>query len=215
MGNVDYTISFDLSDRQTFSQLARLRPDISRPFVLIVEKEATFMQLMERGFSEKYPQGILITGVGQPDFATRALVHLLTHEGFNLQAFALVDADPHGFEIMVVYKYGSLALAHEPNLAAPSLQWLGVLPSDIDKLKLPASSLIRMTEFDLKKTKSMLNRLYMRDNHSWRDEMNKLLLTGSKVCSAHNNVSLSSFRVYFLSHRRKFRFWTRCTRIIC
>jgi meiotic recombination protein SPO11 len=48
-----------------------------------------------------------IQGKGFPDVATRVLVRLLW-KFLGVPVLALVDADPHGIEIMCVYRFGSL-----------------------------------------------------------------------------------------------------------
>lgn len=46
-------------------------------------------------------------GKGFPDLNTRLLVRLLTNT-LKIPVFMIADADPHGMEIMCVYRYGSL-----------------------------------------------------------------------------------------------------------
>ncbi|RXN30886.1 meiotic recombination SPO11 [Labeo rohita] len=47
------------------------------------------------------------TGKGVPDVNSRLMVRKLW-DTLHVPVFALVDADPHGIEIMCIYKYGSL-----------------------------------------------------------------------------------------------------------
>ncbi|CAG0880071.1 unnamed protein product [Cyprideis torosa] len=124
----------------TSASLRILVVPFDNPFVLVVEKDATFFQLLERKFHAKYPQGILVTGVGHADFATRALLHLLTSPPISLPGFVLVDADPHGFEIMAVYKYGALR------------------------------SRIPLTPADERKIKALLTRVYLAEKPEWKRE---------------------------------------------
>ena len=77
----------------------------------------------------------------------------------KIPIYILVDADPHGIEIMCTYKFGSLAMSHNSeNLAVPSMVWLGILPSEIDRLDITT---IAMTKGDEKKATEMLSRPYM------------------------------------------------------
>lgn len=48
-----------------------------------------------------------LQGKGFPDVATRLLVRLLW-KSLGVPVLVLVDADPHGIEIMCVYRFGSL-----------------------------------------------------------------------------------------------------------
>jgi meiotic recombination protein SPO11 len=46
----------------------------------------------------------------------------------------LIDGDPHGIEILSVYKYGSRSLQHENDtLAAPRLEWLGLWLTELEE----------------------------------------------------------------------------------
>ncbi|KAG9332550.1 hypothetical protein JZ751_014648, partial [Albula glossodonta] len=101
-------------------------------FVLIVEKDATFQRLLDDEFCSRLAPCILITGKGVPDVNGRLMVRKLW-DTLRIPIFALVDADPHGIEIMCIYKYGSVSMSFEAhNLTVPSVMWLGLLPSDIE-----------------------------------------------------------------------------------
>eukprot|EP00842_Homolaphlyctis_polyrhiza_P003414 jgi/Hompol1/4073/HPOL_000904-RA len=45
--------------------------------VLVVEKDATFLSMLQSGFADTSPNVVLITGKGFPDIATRRLVCML------------------------------------------------------------------------------------------------------------------------------------------
>lgn len=85
-----------------------------------------------------------------------------------------MDADPFGVDILSVYKYGSAAMSHEAeDLAAPRLQWIGILNSEFSesvllprvpldvvhrsdtfyRLRLDRDSLIPMSTHDEKKVR--------------------------------------------------------------
>lgn len=72
-------------------------------FVLVIEKDSIFQRLLRENCAG-LNKCILITGKGYPDIPTRMLVHLLSTR-VQLPVYALVDANPHGFEIMCVYRY--------------------------------------------------------------------------------------------------------------
>ena len=49
-----------------------------------------------------------------------------------LPVLLLVDCDPHGIHIALVYKFGSSKMKEEEErLAVPEAKWIGILPSDI------------------------------------------------------------------------------------
>ncbi|KAK4565817.1 endodeoxyribonuclease [Recurvomyces mirabilis] len=105
----------------------------SAKWVIVIEKEASFRSSAASSFWDRLSsEGVLITGKGYPDLATRALLHCFCtpspQNGFaSPPCFALVDYDPDGLAIMSVYKHGSIALAHESaELKVPQLRWLGL-----------------------------------------------------------------------------------------
>ncbi|KXX77742.1 Meiotic recombination protein rec12 [Madurella mycetomatis] len=105
----------------------------STGWLLIIEKEATFRTLAASQYSRisKAGYGILLTAKGFPDLATRRFVSMLQKVRPELNAFALVDFDPHGIAIMRTYKNGSQRLSHEQDITAPRLRWLGIRSDDI------------------------------------------------------------------------------------
>jgi meiotic recombination protein SPO11 len=85
------------------------------------------------------------------------------------------------------------------NLAIPSMKWLGVLPSDIQKYHIPQSALIPLTQEDIKRGESMLKRTSFTANSMWRF-----------VCSHHDHsihlfVLNSTTRIirFILCYRRE------------
>ncbi|CAG8961776.1 hypothetical protein HYFRA_00006319 [Hymenoscyphus fraxineus] len=129
-------------------------------WILVIEKEATFRTLA----TSKYWQdslagkGIIITAKGYPDIQTRQFLHLLSTQHASCPIFALVDFDPDGLGILSIYKHGSAALAHEPNLAVPSIQWLGVRSHDFLHEELDLQGLLRLTSRDRRIAGKMLGK---------------------------------------------------------
>ncbi|XP_044208740.1 meiotic recombination protein SPO11 isoform X1 [Thunnus albacares] len=151
----------------------------SAKFVMIVEKDATFQRLLDDDFCTKLSPCIIITGKGVPDVNSRLMVRKLW-DTLHIPIFALVDADPHGIEIMCIYKYGSVAMSFEAHsLTVPSLMWLGLLPSDLQRLRVPEDALIPLTKRDESKLSSLLQRPYLTNQPEWQKEME--LMKQSKV----------------------------------
>ncbi|XP_017123236.1 meiotic recombination protein W68 [Drosophila elegans] len=111
------------------------RIETQADFVLVVEKESVFESLLSKNvFNTIDRRFILITGKGYPDCCTRRMVHRLTEEN-QLPAYILVDADPFGIEIMLVYRHGSQTMSFSSQgLDTPSLRWIGLHPSEIPAL---------------------------------------------------------------------------------
>jgi len=149
-------------------------------FILLVEKDAAFLRLAEDRFYEKYPC-IIITGKGQPDIATRMFVKKLQRT-LNLPVLGFVDSDPYGMKILLVYSIGSKRLSYETMfLASPDIKWLGVLPSDLDKYKIPQAARLKMTESDIATGKALLKEPFVRRRKKWVEELSLMIKTGQKA----------------------------------
>ncbi|XP_023293846.2 meiotic recombination protein W68 [Lucilia cuprina] len=136
-------------------------------FVLVVEKDTVFENLIVNGiFSMLNGSIILVTARGYPDISTRWILHKLWIEN-QLPIYALVDGDPFGIEIMLIYRYGSMRQGlNANNLTCPQLKWLGIHPSDISHLMTQTEPL---AENDYNKIKSLLHRSYI--DHEIRTEL--------------------------------------------
>lgn len=137
-------------------------------WMLVIEKEASFRSIVASSFWDNVStRGVMMTGKGYPDIATRALLHFMTtaspQNGFaSPPVFCLVDYDPDGLAIMSTYKNGSVALAHEnEGLRVSQMQWLGLR---IDAAANPTAELhtdqglLTLTSRDRKKAITMLER---------------------------------------------------------
>ncbi|KAM6502169.1 DNA topoisomerase IV alpha subunit [Amanita muscaria] len=185
-------------------------------WVLVVEKEAVFNALCHLHLVEHptlLAQGLLITGKGYPDMATRHLVNYLANAlPQSVPILALVDGDPHGLDILSVYKYGSQSLQHENDkLTANRLIALGLWTSDIQELCISLDSMLPLTLGDERKAFSMLQRTIpkkwkkelMRMVHTRRKAEIEILLSmprGSDTSTPSGQLDLSPFLSYLL-HR--------------
>ncbi|KAH8270863.1 hypothetical protein KR018_007632 [Drosophila ironensis] len=111
------------------------RIETQADLLLVVEKESVFESLLSRNTVAALGRSVvLITGKGYPDCCTRRIVQRLSREN-HLPAYILVDADPFGIEIMLVYRHGSQQMSFSSGgLATPSLRWMGLHPSEIAAL---------------------------------------------------------------------------------
>ncbi|XP_071332815.1 meiotic recombination protein SPO11 isoform X4 [Trachinotus anak] len=129
----------------------------------------------------KVPRRSLHVGKGVPDVNSRLMVRKLW-DTLHIPIFALVDADPHGIEIMCIYKYGSVAMSFEAHsLTVPSVMWLGLLPSDLQRLWVPEDALIPLTKRDESKLSSLLKRPYLSSQPDWQKEMELMQQTRVKA----------------------------------
>ncbi|XP_014375660.1 meiotic recombination protein SPO11 isoform X2 [Alligator sinensis] len=177
-------------------------------FILIVEKDATFQRLLDDDFCNKLSPCIMITGKGVPDLNTRLLVRKLW-DTFQTPIFTLMDADPHGIEIMCIYKYGSLSMSFEAHrLTIPAIRWLGLLPSDVERLNIRKDALIPLTKRDQNKLDSMQKRPYVACQPQWKKEM-EIMAASKMKAEIQALTSLSSdylSRVY-LPNKLRFGGW--------
>lgn len=100
--------------------------------ILVVEKESVFSRLVQSTIVNEI---ILITGCGMPDYSTRLFLKMLIDIYDNIPILGLFDLDPYGIRIFLTYKYGSKAAAYDNmNMASLNIQWLGLRPSEINKI---------------------------------------------------------------------------------
>ncbi|KPJ11949.1 Meiotic recombination protein SPO11 [Papilio machaon] len=141
-------------------------------YILVVEKDAIFQKLLDEG----------ALGKGYPDVCTRQLLCRLVNE-LRLKALALVDADPHGYEIFLTYKYGSLAQSHlSQSLACSSLQLLGARHGDVMTLA-EKEARLKLTALDKKKIVSLLKRPYLDTavGFNIKKDLEEMLASGVKA----------------------------------
>ncbi len=137
-----------------------------RHTVLVIEKATVFQRLIASKFVEESQNTVtLVTGGGYPDLPTRRFVALCHAAGFRVLGIA--DCDPFGIEIMMTYKWGSIAHSREKQaLAAPSLEWVGLKPQDlgddVDSMTFgaPKNPLLPL---DKRKIESVIQRLQASD----------------------------------------------------
>jgi len=154
--------------------------DSDAEFILVVEKEAAFIRLAEDRFYDKYPS-IIITGKGQADIGTRAFLKLLVKE-LKLPVFGLVDSDPYGLHILLVYAVGSKRLSYESQfLVTPDIKWLGVRPSDLDKYQIPKDVRIPLSQKDRERALQLLDEPFIQARPKYVDEIKLMLRTREKA----------------------------------
>jgi DNA topoisomerase-6 subunit A len=123
---------------------------VDAEFVLVIEKSAVWTRFHEDRFWDKH-NCIIITAGGQPDRATRRIVHRL-HYDHKLPVYVMTDADPWGWYIYSVYKQGSINLSYlSTTLATPDARFLGFTISDYHDFGFAKDVKIKLTEQDKKR----------------------------------------------------------------
>uniref|UniRef100_A0A8D0H3Z9 DNA topoisomerase (ATP-hydrolyzing) n=1 Tax=Sphenodon punctatus TaxID=8508 RepID=A0A8D0H3Z9_SPHPU len=119
------------------------------------------------------------TGKGVPDLNTRLLVRKLW-DTFHIPIFTLMDADPHGSCLLDLYHTWLDSMSFEAHhLTVPAIRWLGLLPSDINRLNIPKEALIPLTKRDENKLASLQKRPYVPYQPIWKKEME--IMAASKM----------------------------------
>lgn len=164
-------------------------------WIVVIEKEASFRSIASSCFWDAVAsQGVILSGKGYPDVATRALLHFLStptpQNGFaSPPVYCLVDFDPDGLAIMSTYKNGSATLVHEnDDMRVPQLQWLGLrtgyFPGDDENLH-TKQGLLALTARDRRKAISMLDRIPSTENDlhelEIRDALQTMLMLNVKA----------------------------------
>jgi meiotic recombination protein SPO11 len=120
---------------------------------------------------------------GYPDIQTRQFLRLLSRHCPTTPIFALVDFDPDGIGIMSIYKYGSVSLAHEKNLAVSSIRWLGVRTCDFLDTENEIQGLLTLTARDRKIAMKMLAKSVAEEDRDeeWGRELQIMLMMNVKA----------------------------------
>ncbi|KZT58603.1 DNA topoisomerase IV, alpha subunit [Calocera cornea HHB12733] len=152
-----------------------VHPDIA--FVLVVEKEAVFQTLLAKRFAD-HPfcngKGLIITGKGYPDLATRDIFKALaTLLPMWIPITVLVDADPYGIEILAQY------IKHCGPHVGKRVQWIGVFGTEWSDLGVDLDDLLPMKPGDNRKALKMLRAPDL--PYQWRKEFEYMLFTQRKA----------------------------------
>ncbi|KZO93393.1 DNA topoisomerase IV, alpha subunit, partial [Calocera viscosa TUFC12733] len=146
-------------------------------FVLVVEKEAVFQTLLAKSFAEHQfsnGRGLLITGKGYPDLATRNLFKKLASDLPPwIPITVLVDADPYGLEILSQY------IKCCGSVAGERVTWIGVFGTEWSHLGIDLNDLLLLKPQDNRKAMKMLRNLDL--PNQWRLELQHMLFTQRKA----------------------------------
>ncbi|EGT36296.1 hypothetical protein CAEBREN_28993 [Caenorhabditis brenneri] len=127
-------------------------------FILVVEKDTTFQKLIDENFQQMFPRGILVTSKGYPDIATRNVIKMLSDKK-KFPIYGLFDADPHGIEIYLTYKYGAIKESAEGRGAfVPSIQWIGLFPTDYNRFIIDQTQCLKLKRTDIVKVENLVPR---------------------------------------------------------
>ncbi|KAI1320800.1 endodeoxyribonuclease [Mortierella claussenii] len=106
----------------------------------------------------------------------------------NIPLLALMDCDPHGMEIYLTYRCGSIRSAYEnSHLAVPALQCLGQVPSDWEgwfqrgRMDPFERHLMPLTLWDRRKLVKLLTQHpYVQRHQGWKRQISRMLMMNRK-----------------------------------
>lgn len=143
-------------------------------FILILEKETAFFNILNNDiFLSRFPNCLLVTGKGYPDYITKYFIHKL---GLQLDCpfYYLGDNDSFGFDIYLNYLFGSKRSPFENEyICIPKLQWIGINSNLIDTVIFQNQNesntqifgITKLESRDYKKAKTILNKEFFRFNN--------------------------------------------------
>lgn len=129
-------------------------------FVLIVEKETVFSSLLNNGFTDRFPNCLLVTGKGYPDYTTKRFIRRLVLLAPQCPFLYLGDLDPHGIDIFLNYLFSTPMTVFE-NSNVPTLFPIGIDRFDIETALRNVDG-IAITSDDIVKATNMLQLPYFR-----------------------------------------------------
>ncbi|URE45712.1 meiotic recombination protein [Musa troglodytarum] len=174
-------------------------PSTAYPIPVCLEEVEVFQRLANDRFCERNHCIVItvsrkrLSGCPYKKACTEFLCLLVQH--LHLPVYCLVDCDPYGFDILMVYRFGSMQMAYDANLLrVPEISWLGVFHSDLQKYHLPDRCLLELTSDDKKKAEAMLLRCYLhKEAPKWRMELEVMLQNGVKFEIESLSVNSLSF----------------------
>ncbi|XP_050837984.1 meiotic recombination protein SPO11 isoform X1 [Serinus canaria] len=112
-------------------------------------------------------------------------------------------------EIMCVYKYGSVSMSFEAHhLTVPSVKWLGLLPSDLERLNIRRDALIPFTKQDENKLASIQKRPYIACQPLWKKELEIMAASKLKAeIQVLTSVSADYLSRVYLPNKLQFGGW--------
>lgn len=156
---------------------------------------------------------------GFPDIGTRLFLRNVS-DALDIPILAVMDWDPYGVEILLVYATGSKAMAHDAeNLSVPSIKWLGIHGEDLAKVsrmsirlpclcQVPTSCKQPLSGRDKKKAKELLDHPSLVTRPKWKHELEVMLREGYKAeIQALASLSLSYLCDEYLIHKTKHELW--------
>ncbi len=168
---------------------------VKAKYVIYMEKQAVWERLHEDRFWDKH-NCLIVTSQGQTTRGIRRLLQRLSEE-HDLPIYILTDADPYGFYIYSVLKYGSINLAHmSDTMTLKKAKFLGISVDDIEKYGLK-KHLIAFKDVDMARLEQLQNYEWFKDHKEWQKQFKMMKNLKAKV----EIQALSSRGISFISDK--------------
>lgn len=114
-----------------------------------------------------------------PDIQTRRLAHEI-YKKFKLPSYCLIDANPFGIQIMIIYKYGTqlndINNKLEDSLTIPNLTYLGLNINDcLNVFKLKIDNFIKLSDIDKNKALNLLQKNLIKNDIYLKEQLELML----------------------------------------
>ena len=100
-------------------------------FVVVIEKETVFFNLLSEGFVERNPGVLIVTGKGYADYCSKFFLKKLNFYDSGILFFYLGDFDVFGIEILLNYMFNNTLNVFE-NFGLPFLINIGINYEDVE-----------------------------------------------------------------------------------
>lgn len=151
--------------------ISALSYSTSASVILIVEKDSIFQQILKDSNFMASGEAIVVTGKGVPDVATRAFVARLHAACPTLRILGLVDWNPSGIVILMIYRFGSHKMTESIRYALPRLRWLGARAEMLRDVS--GDAFHELGHRDVTLVKNLKNRLALLAP-SWLDQLRQM-----------------------------------------
>src|SRR3989344_2774464 len=150
---------------------------------------------------------IIMSSQGQTTRGIRRLLQRLSQE-FDLPIYFLADADPWGYYIYSVLKYGSINLAHmSGSMTLNTAKFLGITVDDIEKYGLK-KHLITFQDVDHNRLEQLQNYEWVKSNKEWQRQFKMMKALKAKAeIQALSSRGLSFITDKYLPEKIKNKEW--------
>ncbi|KAI7967200.1 hypothetical protein MJO29_000477 [Puccinia striiformis f. sp. tritici] len=151
-------------------RIKNVRPGKNVQFIMIIEKQGVFSNLLDLGFTtdKRLGPSIMICPKGQSDIASRSLVHRLSVDPEIIRRqvpfYIFTDCDPAGANIALTFKNGTPQTSFESNIITPKVECLGVSIEDLKNFPNSHSLILRLTQTERSRITNLLKSNKVPDN---------------------------------------------------